>query len=324
MTANRAQAFETIIDPVVILDNDNFIVDINRAMLDLLGMPSSDVIGQSAKKIFTDFPIPIRLYLAVSYACVEASFEISGKTVYYEMSVLPIHDNKKEMGNRLYISHDITALKELEGELRGLNQQLEDRVRKRTKELADSYDYTLEGWAKTLELRDKETEGHSRRVMETTISVARALGIEESEIEHIRRGAILHDIGKMAIPDSILLKPDELTDEEREIMKEHPTIAYELLKKIPYLQPALDIPYCHHERWDGSGYPRGLRGEDIPISARIFAIVDVWDALRSTRRYSPKWATEDIKSYLIEKSGKLFDPKIIRAFLKLVDKGLIQ
>jgi putative nucleotidyltransferase with HDIG domain len=223
----------------------------------------------------------------------------------------------------LYISHDITALKELEAELRNLNNRLETRVQDRTRELADSYDYTLEGWAKALELRDKETEGHSRRVTEATLNVARAYGIPENEFAHIRRGAILHDIGKMAIPDEILLKSGGLSSEERLIIEEHPVTAYNLLKEIPYLQKALDIPYCHHERWDGSGYPRGLKGRNIPLAARIFSVVDVWDALRSERPYSPVWSAEQATAYLIENAGKLFDPKIVNIFLDLMEKGEI-
>ncbi len=318
---SRDQAFEAIMDLVVILDNNNTIIDINSSMLDLMGKTSAEVIGASAKKVFDDFPIPIKLYSSVSYARTETSFTVNEKTVHYEMSVWPILNEKREIVSRLYISHDITALKELEVELRNLNNKLETRVRSRTQELADSYDYTLEGWARALELRDKETEGHSRRVTEATLKVARAHGVPERDIEHIRRGAILHDIGKMAISDEILMKPGNLTDEERRIIEEHPVIAYNLLKEIPYLQKALDIPYCHHERWDGSGYPRGLKAGEIPLAARIFSVVDVWDALCSERPYSPRWNAEEASAYLIEKSGKYFDPKIVSTFLELLEKG---
>ncbi len=320
---SRDQAFEAMMDPVVILDNNNTIIDVNRSMLDLLGKTSPTVIGESAKTIFDNFPIPIKLYSSVSYARTETSFTVNEKTVHYEMSVWPILNGNREVTSRLYISHDITALKELEAELRNLNNRLETRVQDRTRELADSYDYTLEGWAKALELRDKETEGHSRRVTEATLNVARAYGIPENEFAHIRRGAILHDIGKMAIPDEILLKSGGLSSEERLIIEEHPVTAYNLLKEIPYLQKALDIPYCHHERWDGSGYPRGLKGRNIPLAARIFSVVDVWDALRSERPYSPVWSAEQATAYLIENAGKLFDPKIVNIFLDLMEKGEI-
>jgi putative nucleotidyltransferase with HDIG domain len=227
------------------------------------------------------------------------------------------------MTGRIYISHDITTLKELERELRDLNIDLEKRVRARTHELADAYDTTLEGWARTLELRDKETEGHSRRVTEITIKVARALEIPEDEIVHIRRGAILHDIGKMAISDEILRKKDKLTEMERATIEQHPEIALQLLEPITFLKKALDIPYCHHEKWDGTGYPRGLKEREIPVPARIFAIVDVWDAIQSDRPYNKGWSREKAIDYIKEQSGLHFDRRIVNVFLRLMDKGEI-
>jgi putative nucleotidyltransferase with HDIG domain len=189
--------------------------------------------------------------------------------------------------------------------------------------LAEAYDTTLEGWAKALELRDKETEGHSRRVTETTVAVARAMNIPEEEVEHIRRGSILHDIGKMGVPDDILRKEGPLTEEERQIILKHPETAYELLKQIPFLEKALEIPYCHHEKWDGSGYPRKLKERDIPISARIFAVADVWDALTSDRPYRDAWPQEKVVQYLINDSGKHFDPNVLSVFLQMIEKGEI-
>jgi len=230
---------------------------------------------------------------------------------------------RKEVTGRIYISHDITALKELERELRKLNAELEDRVLARTWELAEAYDTTLEGWARALELRDKETEGHSRRVTETTLTVARTMHVSEEDLVHIRRGAILHDIGKMSIPDEILHKPGKLTDEERSIIKEHPDTAHKLLAPIPFLKKALAIPYSHHEKWDGTGYPQGLHGDEIPLAARIFAIADVWDALSSNRSYNQAWPREKIIAYVVEESGKHFDPIIVNVFLGLVEKGEI-
>jgi putative nucleotidyltransferase with HDIG domain len=227
------------------------------------------------------------------------------------------------MTGRIYISHDITALKELERELRQLNTDLEKRVIARTHELADAYDTTLEGWARTLELRDKETEGHSRRVTKITINVARALEIPEDEIVHIRRGAILHDIGKMAVSDEILRKKDKLTEIERAAIEQHPEIARQLLEPITFLKKALDIPYCHHEKWDGTGYPRGLKEREIPVPARIFAIVDVWDAIQSDRPYNKGWPREKAIEYIKQQVGSRFDPHIVDVFLRLIDKGEI-
>jgi len=189
--------------------------------------------------------------------------------------------------------------------------------------LAKAYDITLEGWAKALELRDKETEEHSRRVTETTVALARAMGFNEAELIHIRRGSVLHDIGKIGIPDDILGKRGPLTDDERRVVSRHPTTAYNLLKPIAYLEKALDIPYCHHEKWDGSGYPRGLKGEEVPVAARIFAVVDVWDALSSDRPYRDAWPQDKVIQYLKDESGSHFDPKIVGLFLKMVEQGEI-
>jgi putative nucleotidyltransferase with HDIG domain len=196
--------------------------------------------------------------------------------------------------------------------------------RKRAEEnLVEAYDTTLEGWAKALEMRDKETKDHSQRVTELTTELAKALGIDGDDLIQIRRGTILHDIGKMAIPDEILRKPGKLTVEERKIMEQHPIHSYELLAHIPFLVKALDIPYCHHEHWDGSGYPRGLKGEEIPLSARIFSVVDVWDAVRSNRPYNRAWSKEKAIKYLKEASGKQFDPDCVAAFLDLVKQSNI-
>jgi putative nucleotidyltransferase with HDIG domain len=181
-----------------------------------------------------------------------------------------------------------------------------------------TYDMTLEGWSRALDMRDQETEGHSERVTEMAMDLARILAIGDAEAEHIRRGALLHDMGKIGIPDSILLKPGPLTEEEWVVMRTHPVRAFELLSRIPYLRQALEIPYCHHEKWDGSGYPRGLKEEQIPLAARIFAIVDVYDALTNDRPYRKAWSREKALTYILEQSGKHFDPKVVEAFLRLL------
>ena len=162
-------------------------------------------------------------------------------------------------------------------------------------ELVHAYDATIEGWSRALDLQDKETEGHSRRVTEMAVLMAAGMGVSKPDLIHVRRGSLLHDIGKMGVPDNILLKIDKLTDEEWILMRKHPVYAYELLSHIAYLRLALDIPYCHYEKWDGTGYPRGLKGEQIPLAARIFAVVDVWDAMRSDRPYRKGWADEKMR-----------------------------
>lgn len=199
--------------------------------------------------------------------------------------------------------------------------ELFNRLQRSNAELNVAYDTTIEGWSRALDLRDKETEGHSQRVTDMTLQLARAVGMHEADLVHVRRGALLHDIGKMGVPDSILLKPGTLTDEEWVIMKKHPVYAYEMLAPILYLRQALDIPYCHHEKWDGSGYPRGLMGETIPLAARIFAVVDVWDALRSDRPYRLGWPAAKVRDYIHALAGIHFDAHITEMFLRLVDDG---
>jgi HD-GYP domain-containing protein (c-di-GMP phosphodiesterase class II)/uncharacterized protein len=194
------------------------------------------------------------------------------------------------------------------------NSTLSEQLQDSNSELSIAYDATLEGWAKALELRDRETVGHAHRVIEMTLRVANRMGIHGEALQHIRRGALLHDIGKMGIPDSILLKPGPLTPDEWEIMRQHPVHAYDMLKTIEYLEPALEIPYCHHERWDGKGYPSGLKGEQIPISARIFAVVDVWDALTSDRPYRFAWPAHQALEYIQMESGRHFDPQVVNSF----------
>jgi putative nucleotidyltransferase with HDIG domain len=185
-------------------------------------------------------------------------------------------------------------------------------------DLTQAYDTTLEGWSAALDLRDKETEGHTRRVTEMTVRLAEQMGMGAQELVQIRRGALLHDIGKMGIPDRILLKPDKLTDDEWVLMRMHPTYAYQMLKPIHYLEEAIDIPYCHHEHWDGSGYPRGLKGEQIPLAARIFSIVDVYDALTSDRPYRAAWPTDKVLEHIQRLSGTQFEPRLVEAFLEMV------
>ena len=195
--------------------------------------------------------------------------------------------------------------------------QLYDDIQDSHEELLEAYELTIEGWSKAMDLRDKETENHTRRVTEMTLRLVEHFGIHEEQLVHIRRGALLHDIGKLGVPDQILLKPGALTAEEWKIMRRHPELAYEMLKPIEYLRPALDIPYCHHEDWDGGGYPRGLKGEEIPLAARIFAVVDVFDALTSDRPYRAAWSVPKALEHIREQAGKRFDPRVVDVFIEM-------
>ncbi len=206
-----------------------------------------------------------------------------------------------------------------------LTRDISDRIRaaraleQAHQELESAYDATIEGWSLALELRDQETEGHTRRVTQLALRFGRRLGLTEQELKHLRRGVLLHDIGKMAIPDAILRKPGPLTEEEWAIMRKHPEYAYRMLSNIAYLKPALSVPYCHHEHWDGSGYPRGLKGEDIPLMARLFTIVDVWDSLCHDRVYRERQEAEEVIAYLREQAGKIFDPHLLAIFLEMIE-----
>ena len=253
------------------------------------------------------------------------TFSLEGFVSYFE---IPLIANTKIMGvleifHRSLFKLDKERFDFLEMAARQVaiaidNATLYKDLEQSNLELTLAYDATIEGWSHALDLRDKETEGHTLRVTKTTMDLAQLLGIGEVELFNIRRGALLHDIGKMGVPDEILLKPGKLTDEEWVIMRKHPTFAYDLLLPIAYLKSALDIPYCHHEKWDGTGYPRGLQAEQIPLAARIFAVVDVWDALISDRPYRKAWSHKKAMSYISEQIGAHFDPEVVNVFLKHV------
>jgi len=200
------------------------------------------------------------------------------------------------------------------------NAMLFKNLQQSNTELGEAYEATIEGWSAALDLRDRETEGHTQRVTEMTLRLAESMGVSTQDLVHIRRGALLHDIGKMGVPDRILLKPDQLTREEMALMKMHPAYAYQMLMHITYLAPALDIPFCHHEKWDGTGYPRGLTGEEIPLAARIFCIADVYDALTSDRPYRKAWSREKTLEHIRERSGSHFDPQVVDVFLRMMRK----
>lgn len=231
----------------------------------------------------------------------------NGDYIWLETTARVIYDDENGVVEIQASSRDITERKESQVAL----QQAHEGLR-------EAYDKTIEGWVVALDLRDRETEGHTQRVTQMTVRLARELRFTEDEIVHIRRGALLHDMGKMGIPDEILQKPGPLTDEEWAIMRRHPQYAYQMLSPISYLNQALIIPYYHHERWDGSGYPQGLKGDQIPIYARLFAVVDVWDALSSDRPYRKRMPPKEVTEYLQKEAARLFDPEIVEKFLPLI------
>lgn len=198
------------------------------------------------------------------------------------------------------------------------NAQLHDSLIEANRQLARAYDATLQGWAVALEMRDQETKGHADRVEQLTMRLVAAMGVPREQWEHVRRGTLLHDLGKMVIPDAILQKRGPLTEDEWVVMRSHPQRALNMLGAIDFLAPALDIPYSHHEHWDGTGYPQGLAGEDIPLPARIFAVVDVYDALISDRPYRKRWPVKRALAHIREESGRHFDPAVVEAFLALL------
>jgi len=228
-----------------------------------------------------------------------------------------------ETSARAIIDHDSKGVIEIQAASRDITERkrAEEALQLAHNQLRDAYERTIEGWVRALDLRDRETEGHTQRVTEITINVAKQLGFSDEELSHIKRGALLHDMGKIAIPDEILQKPGPLSEKEWETMRQHPMYAYEMLSPIAYLNPALDIPFYHHERWNGSGYPHGLMGDKIPLSARLFAIVDVWDALRSDRPYRKAVPRDQVIDYISENANILFDPKLVDLFLKFVEEN---
>ncbi|MGB8645004.1 MAG: PAS domain S-box protein [Anaerolineae bacterium] len=310
---------------VTLIDEQGIIIEWNRTQAHISGRTRDEVLGRPYYQVLFEMTLPERRTperLAYVKRIIDEGLQTGqgaafahppevilirpdGTRLWVQQVVFPI---KTEKGYRAgSVTRDITERRLKETEIQHLNE-----------ELLVSYDATLEGWSRALDLRDRETEGHSQRVTKKTLELARTMGFGEAELVHIRRGSILHDIGKMGVPDSILLKPGPLTDEDWRVMRQHPVFAYEMLSPIAFLKPALDIPYCHHERWDGSGYPRRLVGEAIPRAARLFAVVDVWDALCSDRPYRKRWTEKETMSYIRAQAGKQFDPQVVQVFLERI------
>jgi PAS domain S-box-containing protein len=300
---------DTIPDMIWFKDRDGRFLRVNKAQAKRLGaLDTLEIIGK------TDFDFFSAEHAKIAFEQ-ELSIINNGELIINDDELLAYNDRPSE-----WVSVTKLPLYDQNQNIigtYGLARDISER-KKAEEELKTAYDATLEGWAAALELREKETANHSRNVVEMTLRLAEKYDFSEEEISHIRRGALLHDIGKMGIPDSILLKPGPLTDDEWKIMRMHPIFAHRLLSNIPYLQPALQIPYAHHERWNGAGYPLGLSGSDIPLPARLFAVVDVWDALSSDRPYRPAWTPETVVSYLKEQSGIQFDPEVVDVFLHLI------
>ncbi len=295
--------------------SDGSYIEVNEGFIHLTRYKPEDVLGKTSLAVniwsnldeYQNFLLSMQLHNQVNN--MEGMFkDRQGKGWIGLISARIIEVNHEPC--IISIIRDITERKRAEIELQRAHEHL-----------AEAYDETIEGWSRVLDLRDKETEGHTQRVTEAAVRLARALGVPEEDIVHLRRGALLHDIGKMGVSDRILQKPGALTDEEWAEMRKHPEYALQMLYPISYLRPALDIPYCHHERWDGSGYPRGLKGEEIPLAARIFSIVDVWDALLSNRPYRRGCTEESVLEYIRKYSGIYFDPKLVNAFVDLHSKG---
>jgi PAS domain S-box-containing protein len=308
------KVFQTSPDSISITRlNDGLYIDINEGYTRLTGYTQEDVRGKTSADIdiWVNAEDREKLVQAMrergEVKNLEAPFRLkNGEIRYGLMSAKFIEVNNDRCV--LSVTRDITERK-----------QAEEMLRATTEELRVSYDATLKGWSGALELREGETAGHSQRVVKFTLELAKILGISSEEMVHMERGALLHDIGKMVMPDSILLKRGPLTESEWSVMRQHPVHAYQLLSEMPFLSPALDIPYCHHERWDGTGYPRGLRGEEIPRSARIFSVIDVWDALLHDRPYRKAWEEEEVIDYLKTQAGKQFDPCVVETFLRLLE-----
>jgi PAS domain S-box-containing protein len=307
---------ENASDMIARLTTDGRMVYVSPASKTILGYDPESLTGKISFELMheEDRPWVMSLFekrpIKNSYTIAYRALHKQGYYVWLESSARAVFDkNTGELIEIQTASRDITERKKNEEALRLAHSRLQE-----------AYEKTIEGWVRALDLRDRETEGHTQRVTELTLRVAAKLGFSDEEMVHIKRGALLHDMGKMAIPDEILQKPGPLDEEEWTKMRQHPVYAFDMLSNISYLHPSLEIPFFHHERWDGSGYPRGLKGEDIPLTARMFAIVDVWDALSSDRPYRKKLPRDQVVAYLREKSGTLFEPRLVNIFLEMIEK----
>ncbi|WP_129630416.1 HD-GYP domain-containing protein [Candidatus Oscillochloris fontis] len=311
----KSSALEAAANAIVISDMNGKIEWVNPAFAKLTGYGVDEAKGQTTR-------------LLRSGQHEDLFYKQLWNTILADQVWHGIMVNRRKDGTLYDEEQTITPVKDARGVIRhfiAIKQDISDRrehelaLQNAHRALTDAYDATIVGWSRALDMRDQETHGHSERVTELTVRLARTMGIAEEEIEHLRRGALLHDIGKMGIPDSVLLKTGTLTDDEWALMRMHPIYSYELLQQIEFLRPALSIPISHHERWDGQGYPAGLKGEQIPLAARIFAVIDVWDALTNDRPYRKAWPPERARSYIAQQAGIHFDPEVVTVFLEHID-----
>ncbi len=291
---------------------------------EIRGKENAGILGTALPKDFvveaskiTRWNVTLQILTAIT-AALFLGFFLSGVIT---RPILKLKDAASEISHgNLDVSVDLEGNDEVAVLARSFNE-MASNLRRSEKSLIQAYDKTIEGWVKALELRDRETLGHTLRAANTTMELARLMGMEEKDLQNLWRGVLLHDIGKMGIPDSILLKEGPLDYWERKIMERHPALARDMLNQIEFLRPCIDIPTHHHEKWDGSGYPDGLVGEEIPLTARLFMVVDVWDALTSHRPYRQSWSEQEALNYIKEQSGKHFDPQVVDAFVELIETG---
>jgi len=329
MKSRGRNLIEASVDPQIVISLDGKIVDMNESTIKVTGVKRDELLGTDFSVYFTD-PENARVgYQGVFKNGFVNDYPLTmhhkdGNHIDVMFNASLYRDvNGKPMCvfaiNRDITPRKLTILRQAK-ELEHLTElkRLKHLITEQEIEITELKQETVEGWSHALYLRNFETESHSKRVAVMAVLLAKKLGIKGEALVHITRGALLHDIGKLGIPDNILLKPGSLSDEEWVTMKKHPMLAYELLFPIHFLQEALEIPYCHHERWDGTGYPRGLKGDAIPESARIFAVADVWDALRSDRPYRKKWDDESAMKHIRQQSGTHFEPRVVKAFEEMI------